>query len=471
MSIFQTFALKLKHLFFPKATNASTFMKRYLYYNPMMKKTVILCLSILFIAIGNRAAIAQTVHIDASKLRHVIPFGGNAWVNAPDTITDEGLIGLRSTKSTGNIYFRVSVAQDLELALVVRVPQGNSTLQLSAGKNAVVKKISNTRFDTVSFGKVHISRPGYVKISLKGITKTGTVYADVSDLIVTLQKPNNDISYVAKGSSYHFGRRGPSVHLRYPVPTDKENKVKWFYNEIIVPKGQDVIGSYFMADGFGEGYFGMQVNSATERRVLFSVWSPFNTEDPKSIPDSMRIKLVKSGSNVHIGEFGNEGSGGQSYMRFPWKAGQAYAFLLSAEPDNARHTTTYTAYFKDVAADKWFLIASFTRPQKATYLTHLYSFVENFEPENGDKLRRAYFTNQWIGDSENNWLELTHAIYTGDATANANYRKDYAGGKEGDKFFLQNGGFFNNYIPLKTPYDRNATKQKPLIEFEKLPNK
>lgn len=446
-------------------------MNRYLYYNLMMKKTIIICLSLLFIIVSNRFANAQATHIDASKLRHVIPLGGNAWVSAPDTITDGGLTGLKSAKSTANIYFRVSVAQDLQLALVVRVPQGSSTIQLSAGKNTFVKKLNNTTFDTVSFGKVHIPEPGYIKVSLKGISKTGAVYADISDLVVTLQKADNDIAYVAKGSSFHFGRRGPSVHVRYPVAADKENKVKWFYNEIIVPNGQDVIGSYFMADGFGEGYFGMQVNSASERRVLFSVWSPFNTEDPKSIPDSMRIKRVKSGNNVHIGEFGNEGSGGQSYMRFLWKAGQAYAFLLSAEPDNAKHSTTYTAYFKDVAADKWFLIASFTRPQKATYLTHLYSFVENFEPENGDKIRKAYFTNQWIGDSENNWLELTHAIYTGDATANANYRKDYAGGKEGNKFYLQNGGFFNNYIQLKTPYDRQATGQRPAIDFEKLPNK
>ncbi|MFC0514126.1 DUF3472 domain-containing protein [Mucilaginibacter angelicae] len=436
-----------------------------------MKKTIIICLAILFVAISCRFATAQTVHIDASKLRHVVPFGGNAWVNAPDTITDKGLIGLKSPKSTADIYFRVSVAQDMQFALVVRVPQGSSIIQLLIGKNKLVKKLNNTAFDTISFGKVHISQPGYIKVSLKGISKTGTVFADVSDLVVTLQKADNDIAYVVKGSSFHFGRRGPSVHLRYPVAADKENKVKWFYNEIIVPKEQDVIGSYFMADGFGEGYFGMQVNSATERRVLFSVWSPFNTEDPKSIPDSMRIKLVKSGSNVHIGEFGNEGSGGQSYMRFPWKAGQAYAFLLSAEPDLAKNTTTYTAYFKDVVAGKWFLIASFTRPQKATYLTHLYSFVENFEPENGDKVRKAYFTNQLISDSENNWLELTHAIYTGDATANANYRKDYAGGKEGSKFYLQNGGFFNHYIQLKTPYDREVTGQRPVIDFEKLPNK
>lgn len=446
-------------------------MNRYLCYHPTMKRTIIICLSLLFIVISSKFATAQNAHIDASKLCHTIPLGGNAWVSAPDTITDEGLIGLKSPNSTADIYFRLSAPQDLQLALVARVPQGSSTLQLSAGKNTFVKKLSNKTFDTINIGRVHVTGPGYLKVSLKGLSKTGAVYADVSDLVVTLQKQDSDIAYVTKGSSFHFGRRGPSVHLRYPVAADKENKVKWFYNEIIVPKGQDVIGSYFMADGFGEGYFGMQVNSATERRVLFSVWSPFNTEDPKSIPDSMRIKLVKSGNNVHIGEFGNEGSGGQSYMRFPWKAGQAYAFLLSAKPDLTKKTTTYTAYFKDVTADKWFLVASFTRPQKATYLTHLYSFVENFEPENGDKVRKAYFTNQWIGDSENNWQELTHAIYTGDATANANYRKDYAGGKEGDRFFLQNGGFFNNYIPLKTPYDRNATKQKPVIDFEKLPNK
>jgi hypothetical protein len=226
-----------------------------------------------------------------------------------------------------------------------------------------------------------------------------------------------------------------------------------------------------MADGFGQGYFGMQVNSAAERRVLFSVWSPFNTEDPKSIPDSMRIKLVKGGAGVHIGEFGNEGSGGQSYMHYPWEAGKAYAFLLSAEPDPAKNSTTFTAYFEDVAAGKWFLVASFNRPQKATYLTSLYSFVENFEPENGDKTRKALFTNQWIGDSENNWQQLTGAVYTGDATAKANYRKDYAGGVEGDKFYLQNGGFFDGFVKLNTPLARAAAGVKPVIDINKLPIK
>ena len=37
--------------------------------------------------------------------------------------------------------------------------------------------------------------------------------------------------------------------------------IEWFYSELTVPEGNDVIGSYFMANGFSEGYFGIQVNS------------------------------------------------------------------------------------------------------------------------------------------------------------------------------------------------------------------
>ena len=74
-----------------------------------------------------------------------------------------------------------------------------------------------------------------------------------------------------------------------------------------MPAGGDVIGSYFMADGFAHGYFGMQVNSEKERRILFSVWSPYNTQNPDEIPQDQRIELLKKGDGVHTGKFGNEG--------------------------------------------------------------------------------------------------------------------------------------------------------------------
>src|SRR5690606_16285439 len=164
---------------------------------------------------------------------------------------------------------------------------------------------------------------------------------------------------------FHWGRRGPSVHMNYRLPDNID--AEWFYNEVTVPEGEDVEGSYFMANGFGEGYFGIQVNSPSERRVLFSVWSPFATDDPKSIPEDQKIKLLKKGTDVYTGEFGNEGSGGQSILRYNWKAGMEQKFLLHVVPDDSTHTI-YTAYFFDHDKNNWKLIASFRRPKLATYL-------------------------------------------------------------------------------------------------------
>jgi hypothetical protein len=65
-----------------------------------------------------------------------------------------------------------------------------------------------------------------------------------------------------------------------------------------------------MSNGFGEGYFGMQVNAATERRILFSVWDPAAGQ---GITQS-----VRKGAKITVQRFG-EGTGGQSYLVFDWK--------------------------------------------------------------------------------------------------------------------------------------------------------
>jgi hypothetical protein len=263
-----------------------------------------------------------------------------------------------------------------------------------------------------------------------------------------------------------WGRRGPSVHLGFDV--QGRGDIEWFYTELSVPQNNDVIGSYFMAKGFGEGYFGMQVNSDTERKVLFSVWSPFTTDDPKAIPDEHKIIVLKKGANVITGEFGNEGSGGQSYLRYNWKAGNTYKFLLQGVPTEDNYTV-YTAYFFAPEENKWFLIASFKRPNTSTYLKGLYSFLENFNPNYGDKTRVAYYGNQWVLDTEGNWSELNKIRFTGDNTARKNFRKDYAGGLADKVFYLKNCGFFSDFIPLDRSFTRPLLNQAPEIDFSKLP--
>jgi hypothetical protein len=77
--------------------------------------------------------------------------------------------------------------------------------------------------------------------------------------------------------------------------------VSYYYSEINVPQGYDPVGSYYMANGFGQGYFGYQVNSATERRFLFSVWSGYHTDDPTQIPSEYTVQLNRKGADVISG--------------------------------------------------------------------------------------------------------------------------------------------------------------------------
>lgn len=402
-----------------------------------------------------------------------IPVGGNGWLskNATAKINNAGLTSWSSGSDVITLYFRTEAAGDITLSLKLNVPEGNSVLGLKAAGKTFISRINNRQPETIKIGTIQIKNFGYVKVELRGISKTGAVFAELSDLIASGSSLEKGAAYVKtnEGNYFYWGHRGPSVHLKYEIPKAAEN-VAWFYNEISVPVGQDKLGTYYMANGFSGGYFGMQVNSATERRVLFSIWSPFSTDDPKQIPDSMKIVLIKKGNTTKTGEFGNEGSGGQSYMRYPWIAGNTYAFLVRAEPNTAKKTTTYTAWFKDVAKGNWQLVASFERPQSAVYLKGLHSFLENFSPSTGDQQRRGNYKNQWAIDSNGNWHEITAATFTVDATANNNYRKDYAGGAENNSFYLRNCGFFNDFTPKNTKFTRSSDrKPHPVIDFDNLP--
>ena len=412
-------------------------------------------------------------HHDVHEGRRIsLPLGGNTWSssnqNEGGSVTNNGIENWNNANTTFATYLRVSLPGSLKVSVHLKVPGGESVLQVSI--NGKSEKIHATGAEAKDYyaGQWNIKDTGYVAVVLKGLSKTGDVFADVSSLEMEGSAIDEHTSFTKnnEGNFFHWGRRGPSVHLNYAVPGN--TNVEWFYNEVTVPKGNDIMGSYFMADGFGEGYFGMQVNSPTERHILFSVWSTFETDNPKEIPDSQKIQLIKKGENVHAGEFGNEGSGGQSYMNYNWKAGTTYKFLLHARPDGGNHTT-YTAYFYTPEDGTWHLIASFRRPATNTWLKHLYSFLENFSPEHGDKERRVLFGNQWIQTDKGEWIELNKIRFTADNTARKGYRMDYAGGVNENEFYLRNCGFFNDYTPIDAWFERPLTKRQPVIDLEKLP--
>ena len=394
-----------------------------------------------------------------------IPLGGNAWIKGGKTtkITDKGITEWGNSGEVIEIYVRLAKAGELNIYLNARTA-GASQLEVSVlGKSQ--KVVLNQKSEKFWAGKWLVEASGYIKIAVRGISKTSPTFAEINGITIDGSAVNEQTVFVKDNndSYFYWGRRGPSVHLNYTMPENEDTE--WFYNEITVPKGQDVIGSYYMANGFAEGYFGMQVNSETERRILFSVWSPFHTDDPRSIPKDEQIKMLGKGKDVYTGEFGNEGSGGQSYLKYNWKAGNTYRFLLRGKP-TGDSTTTYTAYFFAPEENQWRLIASFERPKTQTYLKRFHSFLENFIPETGDVRREVNFGNQWVKSTLGKWSELTEAKFTADATARKGYRLDYAGGQQNDMFFLKNCGFFNGSTVIDALFKRQAAGKEPDIDFE-----
>lgn len=410
--------------------------------------------------------LALLAHLpSAAQSEYVINAAGNAYITSGNSASiDErsnSVCNWIDKETVISFYFRANECGKINIALQAK---GNSRIEVSLlGKRKKVTLNSDT-LSRIDVGTFKVKTPGYIKMDIRGLKiNEGESFGSVAAVIVGGEMQN--IAFVDPNFSTHFGRRGPSVHLGYVLP--KED-VEWFYNEVIVPEEGDIPSSYYMACGFSQGYFGMQNNSPHKRRILFSVWSPFETDNPAEIPDSLRVTLVKKGENTIINDFGNEGSGGQSYIHYDWKAGERCRFLMGVKPDG-NGNTIYTAYFFDNNKGEWSLIASFRRPRTSTWYTGAYSFLENFNPVMGYINRKAYYTNQWARTTDGRWVPVSKARFTCDTTGAREMRLDYIGGIEGDCFFLSMGGFFDEYMKSGTYFERKGNiTESPDIDFSTL---
>ena len=398
-----------------------------------------------------------------------VPLGGNTYVTAGDRpaarrMSEKGIERWRNETTVYSIFFRISTPGQMSLFIKYNA-MTDSEVKATCG-DAVFNVTLQEGTDRIAYiGAVNQADTGYICVDLQGEKRSGDEFAQVEALLVDGEVTSGKIHCVRDVSLFYWGRRGPSVHLTYPFP-DGEN-IEWFYNEITVPVGEDPLGSYYMANGFAEGYFGMQVNSPSERRILFSVWSPFKTDNPKDIPENQRIKMLKKGTDVYTGEFGNEGSGGQSYLKYSWTAGNTYKFLTRIRPDGLG-ATIYTSWFYAPELGKWSLIAQFLRPETDTWYQRAHSFLESFNPELGYVGRKGFYGNQWARTTDGRWIELVNARFTTDDTARKEARMDYKGGMTDGAFFLQNCGFFSDYTPYGSLFTRPATGVEPVIDWDEL---
>ncbi|RNA63045.1 DUF5077 domain-containing protein [Chryseobacterium nematophagum] len=401
-----------------------------------------------------------------------VPLAGNSFITkAPDNCTEKitylGLENWTNSETIISTYFKVENAGNLSIAIKARFTSPDTVIKVTV--NGVSQEVSHSHasnfLESIAVGDFNVSA-GYVKVDLQGLTKAGDSFPDVTHILIAGEAASGFTIFCDDQDQYIWARRGPSAQLHYEIPTD--NNVSYYYNEVTVPIGEDSVGSYFMANGFQDGYLGFQVNSDTERKILFSVWSS-DLNSPERVSEDDQLTLNCKGENTEIGNFGEEGSGKQSYINYNWQAGTTYKFLLKGEPDKMGNTD-YTAWFFASETNEWILIASWKKPHIENHLNNFYSFAENFIPENGYLGRKAEFANQWIRTSEGVWFPITFAKFTVDQTYTNNQRVDAIGGvSSNNAFYLRNGGFFNESENPETVFSVATPTESPNINIDDLP--
>jgi hypothetical protein len=338
----------------------------------------------------------------------------------------------------------------------LKLPKGDSLrLKLTVGSHSATATAHGDGGEVrVPFGEYEVAVPGYLRFELVLLGPAGPG-AEIAALILD----------GAPTTTAHFNldprRNAASVHLRFP--TDTTAQITGFYDEVTAV--DDPVTTYYMATGFSRGYFGMQVNSPTERRIIFSVWDAANgttATDRSTVAADDQTQLVAKGDGVEASVFGNEGTGGHSHLVYNWKTGSTQKFFVTATPDGSH--TVYSGYWFHPEKKVWQLIASFRAAKDGGTLRRLYAFSEDFGGANGHLRRKALFGPQWIRLADGQWQELTTATFTHDATGKEN-RTDRFMGVEHGRFFLSHGGFVPGFTMSGTSFTRPATGRAPDIRL------
>lgn len=151
------------------------------------------------------------------------------------------------------------------------------------------------------------------------------------------------------------------------------------------------------------GYCGIQDNSLTERRTIFSVWDTSPTLHPE---------ITEAGPKTIKSRFGGEGEGAHTHMLWNWKPEQTFQFFVQKKPGR-KDTTDASYYVFDPDAKRWLHSATINSPDggKASVTDiggSLASFLENFRGKDKGEPRLALYR-LWLGPDIDSMKCLTSA--------------------------------------------------------------
>lgn len=344
--------------------------------------------------------------------------------------------------------------------------------------------------DTISIFNVNIPQTGYYRYEL---TPKSTNIQDLTIeefLFTGLREPGQSGTMDTHATDY---LSSPSVHLGFNTTQNTSGEYDWIYEEILVPEGYDPLYTYWMSLGFFRGYMGIQTNSENERRVLFSAWDAVDKDKYPNAPKELLVSLVDKADYTKANAFGNEGTGGQSYVGVgnpnTWKTGTPVKFLMNARRDGSityngdiiRHTIVSAWYD---AGEGWRYIASWripVMPDGKDMFDGFYSFLENYGWRNGQIARKGYYYNAFAKETgKTNWTHFNEVSF-GNTDGSVGQRIDFEQGvseEEPDKFYMLSAGYgktrktgnqlpYINYFPYLEELDLTPFIQRVDVALER----
>ena len=129
----------------------------------------------------------------------------------------------------------------LNVTIWCKAMSGESTIQIKLDdfKETVVE-CKDGNFHEQKVGQHNITQSGYHFVELRGCRKVVLAMQKSQKSYSRIKATDGQLHFIGDADNY-FGRRGPSCHLAYSVPSEA-GAIEWFYNEVTVPVHNDIHG-------------------------------------------------------------------------------------------------------------------------------------------------------------------------------------------------------------------------------------
>lgn len=223
------------------------------------------------------------------------------------------------------------------------------------------------------------------------------------------------------------------------------------YGEITVLASHDPIfycGANWHPGEPAGGYCGIQHNSATEKRTIFSIWD--------TSPQLHPVVTHADRDAIH-NRFGGEGEGGHTHMLWNWKNEETFQFFVQKMPGSATGTTDARYFVFDRAQRRWRHSATITSPNGDAKSEQsvatiggggLCSFLENFGGDKNANVPKLALYRLWLGKAPGEMKCLTEARGNGQwGRFNDCYYLAEGSRIELDAVFASYGKKFGEWVP------------------------